>query len=225
MNKCNHVMIISGGTCNNELICRLMKERNIDIVIAVDGGLKAVDELGIIPDYIVGDFDTIESDIIEKYRNLEQNDKEHHLKILTFQPEKDDTDTEIAVRLSIELSPKDVTIVGATGTRLDHTFANIHLLKMFLDARIDAAIYNETNKIYLIDNTLTLQKSQLYGPFFSMLPFTEKVNGITLKGFKYPLNQKDVEFGTSLCISNEVVDESATVSFEQGILIIFETMD
>lgn len=219
----NNVMIITGGRCNKLLVARLMEELDISQVIAVDGGLKTADQLKITPDYIVGDFDTIDSETINRYRQLAKGQEKP--KVLSFQPEKDDTDTEIAIRLCIEMKADKVVLVGATGTRLDHTFANIHLLKMLLDAGIPAFIYDDNNKIYLIDRTLQIKKQDLYGNYFSMLPFTEKVTGITLTGFKYPLEQKTVHFGTSLCISNEVVKEHARVELNEGILIIFEARD
>lgn len=225
MKASKHVMIISGGSCNQELTKELMRKNEIDTVIAVDGGLKICDELGRIPEYIVGDFDTIEARIIQKYGDMVNLQAANAPEILSFQPEKDDTDTEIAIRLCIKLGAQTVTIVGGTGTRLDHTFANIHLLKKLLDAGIKAAIYDKNNKIYLIDHRLELLNENIYGNYFSMLPFTEQVTGITLTGFKYPLSKKDISFGTSLCISNEVVEPSATVEFTNGILIIFESLD
>lgn len=225
MKESNHVMIISGGRCDCELVRRLILDKTIDTVIVVDGGLKIADELEIVPNYIVGDFDTISQDIMEKYRRLSESTGNIKPKILEFCPEKDDTDTEIAIRLCTQLKPEEVTIVGATGSRLDHTFANLHLLKMLLDEKIQAAIYDENNKIYLTDNNLRLLKKSLYGPYFSLLPFTEKVTGLTLIGFKYPLTNKEISIGTSLCISNEVIEDTAYVELEQGILIVFESMD
>lgn len=225
MKASKHVMIISGGNCNQELTKELLEKNQIDTVIAVDGGLKICDEIGRIPEYIVGDFDTIEADIIQKYRDMVDSKAVNAPEILSFNPEKDDTDTEIAIHLCIKLGAQTVTIVGGTGTRLDHTFANVHLLKKFLDAGIKAAIYDKNNKIYLIDHRLELLKENLYGKYFSMLPFTEQVMGITLEGFKYPLCKKDISFGTSLCISNEVEKATATVEFTHGILIIFESLD
>lgn len=225
MKESNHVMIMSGGNCDSELIRRLILDKTIDTVIAVDGGLKIADELEIVPNYIVGDFDTISMDIMDKYRKLSEATGNLAPKILEFRPEKDDTDTEIAIRLCIDLKPEEVVIVGATGTRLDHTLANLHLLKMFLDDKIQAAIYDGNNKIYLADQEFSLSKKSLYGTYFSLLPFTEKVTGITLKGFKYPLTNRDICIGTSLCISNEVVEDTASVKFEQGILMVFESLD
>lgn len=221
----NHVMIITGGACEDTLVERLIKEQQVDTVIAVDGGLKLADRLQLMPDYIVGDFDTIEPEIIERYKVLTKRHESNAPKVLSFRPEKDDTDTEIAVRLCIELKVKKVTIVGATGTRLDHTLANIHMLKNFLESGIEAAIYDCNNKIYLTDHNLVLRRDQLYGENFSMLPFTESVTGITLKGFKYPLKNKTISLGTSLCISNVVLEETASLEFDTGILIVFETLD
>lgn len=217
-------MIVTGGSCDKELTERLLEEQQVNTIIAVDGGLKILDELNLIPDYIVGDFDTIDPNIIKKYKELHAKQADAPI-IEEFCPEKDDTDTEIAIRLCIRLQCKKVILLGATGTRLDHTFANIHLLKQLLDKGIEAYSYDKNNKIYLINQPKALLKKDCYGTYFSMLPFTEEVKKITLTGFKYPLYEKDIEFGTSLCISNEVIEESARVEFSEGILVIFESMD
>ena len=225
MKNSNQIMVISGGACNGELVRRLIIEKAIDTVIVVDGGLKVVDELQIMPNYIVGDFDSIDERLLSKYKKFAENDSMDAPIIKTYSPKKDDTDTEIAIRLCIELKPQEVTIVGATGTRLDHTFANMHLLMKLLEERIPAAIYDGHNKIYLIDQPIRLYKKNLYGPYFSMLPFSETVSGITLKGFKYPLDNRKISLGTSLCISNEVVEETAQLMLKDGILLIFESLD
>lgn len=218
-------MVISGGTCDCDLVRSLIIERAIDTVIAVDGGLKVVDQLEIIPNYIVGDFDTIETHMIERYREMKNSSGNGTPIILEYRPEKDDTDTEIAIQLCKKLQPDSVALVGVTGTRLDHTFANFHMLKQLLDSNIDAAIYDQHNKIYLKHQSFQVKKRNLYGPYFSLLPFTETVPGLTLRGFRYNLENYDLTAGTSLCISNEVVHDVADVEFRDGSLLVFESVD
>lgn len=226
MNKHDkRAMIVTGGYCDKGLVTQLLEQNHVDLIIAVDGGLRIIDELGLKADYIVGDFDTIEPTIIRKYRDLTNEQEINTPVIQEFQPEKDDTDTEIAIQLCIQLSCCNVILVGATGTRLDHTFANIHLLKQLLDAGINASIYDNNNKIYLKNQSFIIHKSETYGTYFSMLPLTECVKNVTLTGFKYGLQNHNVEFGSSLCISNEVVEDTAQVEFSKGILILFETKD
>lgn len=226
MNKDDkRALIVTGGYCDKGLVTQLLEQIHVDLIIAVDGGLRIIDELGLKADYIVGDFDTIEPTIIRKYRDLSNAQETAQPVIQEFQPEKDDTDTEIAIQLCIQLSCCDVILVGATGTRLDHTFANIHLLKQLLDAGIEASIYDNNNKIYLKNQSFAIHKNEIYGTYFSMLPLTECVENVTLTGFKYSLQNHNVIFGSSLCISNEVVEDTAQVEFSKGILILFETKD
>ena len=220
----NTIIIITGGTCKEKVLSDFLKSHTIDKCIAVDGGLRIADQLQVPVDYIVGDFDTIEASILDKYKEKSIL-KEHGTKIIEFQPEKDDTDSEIAIRLALTLEPKEIIIFGGTGTRLDHTMANIHLLKLALDKNIKATIIDSCNKIYLINQACHLEKSKVSGNYISLLPLTTTVTGITLKGFKYPLYQKTIEIGTSLCISNEIVEDIATIEFDKGILIVYETAD
>ena len=116
-------------------------------------------------------------------------------------------------------------ILGATGGRMDHMLGNIHLLFPCLQKGIEAYILDCQNRIYLIDGEHTFRSSGLWGRYISFLPLTEHVDGITLTGFKYPLFDKDIEIGTSLCISNELTGEEGTITFTDGVLIVVESHD
>ena len=108
---------------------------------------------------------------------------------------------------------------------MDHMLGNIHLLFPCLQKGIEAYILDSQNRIYLIDGYHTFRSSGLWGRYVSFLPLTEHVDGITLTGFKYPLSDKDIEIGTSLCISNELTGEEGTISFTDGVLIVVESHD
>ena len=83
------------------------------------------------------------------------------------------------------------------------------------------------NRICLLDEGKTFYRSALWGKYVSFLPYTEEVKSITLNGFKYPLNEKDIRRGqeVGLCISNELAEDTATLSFREGILICVESRD
>lgn len=185
----------------------------------MDKGLEVLHELKILPNHIVGDFDSVSKEILQYYQNNSQ------IIFHSFNPEKDNTDTDIAIQLAIKLKTTNITIIGALGKRIDHTLANIHILKYVLDAKIPCQIIDNHNKIYLIEDKHVLYKDKIYGKYISLIPLTSKVEEITLKGFKYPLNQYCLPVGVSLGISNEIVDEVATIELKNGILIVIESRD
>lgn len=194
---------------------------NIYCIVAVDAGLAAAEHLGLCPTAVVGDFDTVGPDVLDRYRKIPEILWDVH------KSEKDETDTELAINTAAKLGCKRVIILGATGGRLDHELSNIHLLKMCLDMGIEAFIYDRYNKLYLLSGSKTFVKKNVYGKYVSLIPFTENVRGIRLEGFKYPLDGKDISIGVEagLCVSNEVEEETARITFDEGILICIESRD
>ncbi|QHQ62045.1 thiamine diphosphokinase [Anaerocolumna sedimenticola] len=217
--KENRILIITGGAASIDFVREFLIKNRFDTIIAVDSGLVTASKLGIPLQYIVGDFDSVPRELIESYRN------DKSVIINEFNPEKDATDTHIALSLGLELNGSEIVILGATGTRIDHMLANIHLLYLPLNKNIKASIIDEHNKIYMINKSTAIYKNKLFGPFVSLQPFTEVVKGITLKGFKYPLNNYTMLKGDSIGTSNEVVEEQADISLEDGILIVIEARD
>ena len=90
---------------------------------------------------------------------------------------------------------------------------------------MQASIVDPGNKLYLIDGEHHFKKKDVWGTYVSFLPLTEEVRGITLRGFKYPLTDRDISIGTSLCISNELEDEEASITFREGVLVVVESRD
>ena len=198
---------------------KTIKEREFEIIIAVDNGLKILNEININPQHIVGDFDTVKREILEKYKENKS------IKIHEFNPIKDNTDTDIAIRLAIELKSGEITIIGGIGTRIDHVLGNIHVLKYALDSNIKCKIIDENNEIQLINKTTILKKKDITKKYISLIPLTEKVENINLKGFKYELKNGTLTIGSSLGISNEISKEEAIIEFDNGILIMINSKD
>ena len=188
-------------------------------IIAGDRGLEALYQLKIIPNHVVGDFDSVSPEILEFYK------KQPQIIFHTFNSEKDNTDTDIALKLAIQLKSSKITILGALGKRMDHAIANIHILKDALEANIPCQIIDEHNRIYLINKEMTLEKDKVYGKYVSLIPLTSTVEGLTLTGFKYPLNHYTLPIGTSLGISNEIITDIAHIEMKKGILIVIESRD
>ncbi len=212
-------LIISGGEIDKRLLKKYCKKDDGQNIIAVDRGLEALYHLNIIPNYVVGDFDSISKEVLQHYQAKPQ------ITFHTYNSEKDNTDTEIAIQLAMELESSSIIILGALGKRMDHSLANIHILKQALEAKIPCQIVDGYNKIYLIEDKHTLYKDKTYGKYVSLLPLTSKVEEITLKGFKYPLYKYCLTVGVSLGISNEIVEDIATIELKNGILIVIESRD
>ena len=203
-------LVITGGPIDLGFAGDFLKDRRFNKVIAVDAGLEAVKALGILPDVIVGDFDTVKPEVLSEFRQME------HIIWEVHQPEKDETDTELALNRAMASGCGEIAVLGATGGRLDHMLGNIHLLYPCLQKGIFA---------YLLDEGKDFFEETLWGKYVSFLPLSQEVKGITLTGFKYPLYEKDIEIGTSLCISNELIEEEARIDFREGVLICVESHD
>ena len=189
-------------------------------LIGVDKGIEALYSLNIKPDLILGDFDSINNKIFDEFRNR-YNDVE----VLRYKPEKDYTDTELAMQVAIKNKASKITLFGVTGTRVDHMLASIRTLYLAHREGIFAEIIDEHNKIYLVENMYSLYKKNMYGKYVSLLPFEKKVEGITLKGFKYELENAIMQYGSSLGVSNEVIADEAVIECKKGILIVIESRD
>lgn len=214
-----NTLIVAGGKINLTFLENYYLSKKPDIIIAVDKGLEALNKLHILPNHIVGDLDSVEESILESYKSNPT------ITIHEYIPEKDYTDTDIALKLAISLSSSHITILGALGKRMDHTLANIHILMIALESNIPCELLDSNNRIYLINKTHTIKKSNVYGKYISLIPLTSKVEGLTLIGFKYPLNNYSLTIGKSLGISNELINDSATICLKNGILIVIESKD
>lgn len=212
-------LIITGGSIDYAFAGSFLQQEEFSTIIAVDAGLAAAKKLGLVPHMAVGDFDTLDQSVFDEFHQIQGITWQVH------QPEKDETDTELALRTAMEAGCKDITILGATGGRMDHALGNIHLLQICLKNKVSACIVDPQNKIYLLDSGRDFDRDQIWGKYISFLPLTEQVFGITLTGFRYPLTNKDIRIGTSLCISNELTGQNGSLSFTKGILICMEAHD
>lgn len=215
-----NTLIISGGRIDTDLALKVL-ERTYEHRIGVDGGVGFCYEHQIPLTRIVGDFDTLDPEILRWYR-------EHTgIEIRAYDPVKDATDTQIAVELALELGSSRITILGGTGTRLDHVLGNIQTLYLPLAKGVGCEILDRHNRIRLIKERQVIRRDAQYGKYFSLIPLTTDVCGVTLKGAKYPLH--DYHFtacGTgSLGVSNEIAEEQVEITMKSGILILIESKD
>ena len=210
------ILIITGGTVDYEWAKDWLSAKTYDYCIAADSGLVHADKLGIRVDYILGDYDSVNERLLDTYKKDTQT--------VTYPPEKNYTDTHLAVITALKHHPAAIDILGATGTRYDHALTNIFIMKQALEAGKECCIYDKYNKIYLLNGNKTIKKADQYGKYISFVPMTEEVV-LTLKGLKYPLNGYILRQGLSICQSNEIKEETAEILIEKGIVAAIESRD
>ena len=197
-------LIITGGMIEADFALSFIQELKPDYILGVDKGLQFCYEYDIRPDYIVGDFDSLPGEILERYR------QEGEIPIRTYNPVKDATDTKIALDKALEEGSTEIWILGATGTRIDHVVCNLQILKEAWEKKVPVWIVDSRNKIGLpVEKTFSLKKEEQYGTYVSLFPMGETVEGLTLKGFKYPLDHYQLKDREGLGVSNEITADVA----------------
>lgn len=196
-----------------------LKNMNIDYVICADGGLEKAEKLQVVPDLILGDFDSVNGDVLEKY-------KKSNSEIMKFPAEKDFTDMELSIETAVKKGFKDIVLVGATGgPRLDHSLANMMLLEKYYQLGINIIIIDNNNKIQIVADNCNMLLNKKEGSFVSLIPLTENISGLTLEGFKYPLDRVVVKRGSTLCVSNEIILDKGRIILESGTALLFISRD
>lgn len=215
----NNTLIIAGGCLSKEFLQDCLKKEPFDYVIAVDGALVYVEEAGVPINCLVGDFDTVSSELLSQYMKMDELYIERHC------PEKDESDTELALRIAMNHGSEKITILGATGGRLDHFIGNLHLLLQPLQRNIPCFLIDKWNRICLVDSYKKFIEKEQFGKYISFLPFTDSVKDVSLIGFKYPLHHANIDKGITLGVSNERAASVAEVYVGKGILICVESKD
>ncbi len=212
-------VIISGGSINDAFTLEMLRKLEPEYLIGVDSGLSFLYRNEVMPTHIVGDFDSVEPQVIAYYK------AKTDIPIREFNPVKDATDTEIAVRFATELGIKDLFLLGATGTRQDHVMANIQILKLALDEGMQVYILDECNRISVWEKEIHLCKTERFGNYFSLFPLGGDVPDVTIVGAKYPLEHYRMSPFESRCVSNEYQDDEVVITFPKGTIVLMETRD
>jgi thiamine pyrophosphokinase len=209
------VIIISNG--EPPIISILNKELNdCSLLICADGGANYLYKYNIIPDILIGDFDSIKEDILSFY-------VEKGCKLIKHPVKKDYTDTELALETAKEFGAKEVVFLGATGSRLDHTLGNIGLLLSCLNSHIKASIIDNKNKIMMVNKSTNIYGKK--GVLFSLIPFSSEVIDLTLSGCEYTLNKYNLKKGSTISLSNTFINNEVSIDFTKGILLILFSSD
>ncbi|RBW67513.1 thiamine diphosphokinase [Bacillus taeanensis] len=212
-----HIIILANGPEIDYHDLMPYKELNA-VWVGVDRGVHYLLTKGITPRYAFGDFDSLTKEETEWLSS-------HSLDKQIYAPEKDQTDLEIAIDWAVAQKPEQITILGATGGRLDHALINIQLLLKGFQNNLKMSIVDKQNKLSMVGPGSYIINKENYFKYVSFISFSHSVEGLTLKGFKYPLENEQLSWGSSLCISNELVEEKGCYSFLNGILIMVKSRD
>lgn len=205
-------LIIGGGEKPSKKLFDKYMEK-AQYTIAIDSGLDVFLEFSVKPNFVLGDFDStkIKKEIIESFNYI------------SFPPEKDYTDGELALEKAIEFGAAEIYFLGMTGGRLDHFFGNVGLVKKALDRNVKAYIIDEKNILTMTDKSINLtDKFMKYISFYAYGGMVEKLN---LTGCKYPLVNYNLMPFEGICNSNEFKDKEIKVEFVKGTLIIIYSQD
>ncbi len=176
-----------------------------DIVIAADGGLRHTEKLGLQPDVILGDFDSL------GYAPSGAN---------VFPVEKDDTDAMLAVRRGLELGYRTFLLYGSLdGPRLDHTVANFQTLQFLCDHGAFGVLAGLDTLAAVVKNGVLLFPAGCEG-ILSVFCLGADARGVTLQGLHYPLENGTLTAGFPLGVSNHFTGEAASVSVRAGSLLV-----
>lgn len=200
-------VIIGNASINNYNF--LLKEiKEDDFLIYCDGGLKHLGKLNILPNLIVGDFDSF------KNPNFD-------IETIVLPREKDDTDTMFAVKEGIKRGYKDFLLLGVIGERLDHSLANVSILLYLESLNLKAKIIDDYSEILLVSKNRELITNDF--SYFSLINLLNNAKGVDVINAKYPLIDVTLPTTYQYSISNEVLPNKVSqVSLKEGSLLLIK---
>lgn len=214
-------IVIAGGRLNTARTWSWSRKiqsllETADLIIAADSGARYLKKTGYLPHVIIGDLDSIDPDTLAFFQKKK-------VPVQPYPSRKDRTDTEICLDYARAQGATHITMLAATGTRLDHTLANVMLLVPLADAGISAAIVDEKNDIRVVKDRTELIGTP--GDLVSLIPLTDTVSGVTTTGLSYPLENQPLMMGSTLGISNYFSVSRALISIGSGTLLVIRSMD
>lgn len=213
-----NVIIFTNGEYESlEFYRDFLKKINKPYIICADGGANFAKKINIVPDIILGDMDSISKETTAFYQTIK------NVKFQGHPSKKDETDTQLAIEHAIEIGATEVIILGALGSRLDHSLGNIYLLTRFLEVDISGQIINENNTIRLINKNESFEFP--VGTVVSLLPIGGDVEEINISGFEYPIVNGRMTMKNPYGISNVTNHEKQEIAFKKGMLLVIIPKD
>jgi len=204
-------IILSNGEYGESEIYREYIKK-ADKIICADGGANQAYKMGIIPDYIIGDMDSIKAEIKEYFLQNQVTFKK-------FPRRKDFTDTQLALSLAEDIGAREIIFLGTMGKRLDHALSNLYCSIDTVLRGIKVTHITPEYKIYLINRTQEIEGQK--GDLVSVFSLSDFAYGVSEAGFEYPLENVVMENKKPYGVSNVLTDRKGIISVEEGILAVF----
>jgi thiamine pyrophosphokinase len=205
------VIFANGKIENHDEIAALM--RSDDYVIAADGGAEHCQVLNVNPDAVIGDMDSITPLLLEKLRKI-------GAKIVSYPPDKDKTDLELAISYAQQIGADEIMLLGILGGRLDMSLANIHLLAKEEWNNISITVIEGMDTAYIISPGDLLLLAGKTGNKVSLIPLSGKVDGVFTKGLRWKLHDDVLYFGDTRGVSNELSTHTGEIKIRSGKLLV-----
>lgn len=202
--------IFAGGEIFPEYITERPEEG--DICVCADSGYENARALGVEPDVLVGDLDSI-------------GEVPDGVEIIRVPAEKDITDTHLAVSVALERGARSVVIVGSTAGRLDHALSTIAILEDLYSRHVSAVVVNGQNRVRFIRNSGHILLRSANYKYFSVIAADATVKGVSIDGAKYPLINKTLKRSEQFAVSNEIEKNAALINVKKGGVFIIESRD
>lgn len=209
LKKC---IILANGKAPGKIIINYLKKIGYSYLICADGGADTAKKLGIVPDFIIGDLDSIEANTL---KFLEDKTEVIQIK------RQNDTDVEKCLKFAIKKKFSEAVLLGAIGDRLDHSFCNLGIVIKFFD-RIKVKIISD--KSLLVPYSGNVQLATVKGETISLYGFNDDTK-ITSMGLKYPLKQTALPFGKRESTSNAANKESIQLKIDGGIIFVIRDIN
>ncbi len=187
-----------------------------DLVIAADGGYVYCKMLGIVPDIILGDLDSVEEEDAREIAEIYKQDPE---RVVLLPSEKDDTDTLAAIRVGLSEGCKQFLIYGGQGGRLEHTIANIQCLKFLKEQGAVGYLMDGTGMVLVAQNETVRFKKEMEG-YLSLFAMDAKAEGVTIRNMKYELDNAVITNSFPVGVSNEFIGEEGEITVKEGTVCI-----
>lgn len=215
----NQMDCVQNGRCliigAGDLTLTEIPKKESDLVIAVDGGLTYCNVLGIEPDMILGDFDSVSQ---KEYEKIEELKKQIPNRIIQLNKEKDDTDMFAAIKYGLEKGYQSFQIYAGTGGRLEHTIANIQCLLYLKKQGAVGYLMDGNGMIFVLKNEEVRFQKNMEG-YLSLFTLGTEAKGVTIQGMKYPLQDYTICNDMPIGISNEFIGEEGVVRVTDGELV------
>ncbi len=207
------VIFANGTIADYERVRSAISEEVDPLIIAADGGMQHCSALQLAPDLVIGDLDSLDG---KTRADLE----ERGVQIRNFPRDKDQTDLELALQFANRQFPDQILLFGLLGGRLDQTIANLLLLARPEWGSTQLIAMEGPDKAYVLRGGETLQLTGETGEIVSLISLTPQVSGVTTQGLRWPLDEAELRFGSTLGVSNEFEASSARIAFKEGVLLI-----